>query len=488
MEPHVEDDPGEEWADDDQWADDEPTGEQWADDDEPTGEQWAAAEPTGEQWAAADDEPTGQQWADDESTDDAGDDEGASDDGRTWGDRRWDEGGLGEPYVPERFDFDAGRAEETRELRLEGLGAADEGPSTDGGDASEGDAYGVDAYEDAGASGVAAAHERDVAEEDRYDGPADGQVPVPLASEVPAPGRRARRAGSAGPGHGTRRSPGASAAGAPAAPASRAGRNLPAAVGVGVALGALVVASLFVRKEVFVAVVAVAAGLAVWELTQAFSARRITVPLVPALVGTLGVLVSGYASGEEAMLVAFALTSLAMILWRVIDGVDGAVRDVAAGIFTAAYVPFLAGFAMLMLAADDGPWRIVVFILVTISSDIGGYAVGVVAGRHPMAPSVSPKKSWEGLAGSAAACVLAGVLSVTLLLDGAWWAGALLGLATVATATVGDLSESLLKRDLGIKDMGSLLPGHGGMMDRLDSLLPTAPVAYLLLLVLVPGA
>jgi phosphatidate cytidylyltransferase len=249
-----------------------------------------------------------------------------------------------------------------------------------------------------------------------------------------------------------------------------------------------VLASLFIRKEAFVALVAVAVALAVWELTHAFAGRRIRVPLVPALVGSLGMVVSAFAAGEEALLVAFALTTLALLLWRVVEGVQGAVRDVAAGVFTAAYVPFLAGFTMLMLAADDGPKRIVVFVLVTIASDIGGYAVGVVAGKHPLAPSVSPKKSWEGLGGSALACLAAGILSVVLLLDGSWWAGAILGLAAVLTATVGDLSESLLKRDLGIKDMGSLLPGHGGVLDRIDSLLPTAPVAFVLLAVLVPVA
>jgi phosphatidate cytidylyltransferase len=289
---------------------------------------------------------------------------------------------------------------------------------------------------------------------------------------LPAHGRRARRP-----------EPGV----VPVRP-SRAGRNLPAAIAVGVGLGGLVLASLLIRKEAFVAVVAVAVALSVWELTQAFAARRISVPLVPVLVGALGMVISAYTSGEEALLVAFTLTALALLLWRVLDGLDGAVRDVAAGIFAAAYVPFLAGFVMLMLAADDGPQRVIVFILVTVASDVGGYAVGVLAGRHPLAPSVSPKKSWEGLAGSAAACVAAGVLSVTLLLDGSWWAGALVGLATVVTATVGDLSESLLKRDLGIKDMGSVLPGHGGMLDRIDSLLPTAPVAYLLLALLVPVA
>lgn len=273
----------------------------------------------------------------------------------------------------------------------------------------------------------------------------------------------------------------------PSAP-SRAGRNLPAAIGVGVGLGAVVVASLAFRKEAFVAVVVVAIAIGVWELTGAFAARRIAVPLVPVLVGTAGMAVSAYVGGSEALLVAFVLTTLAVLVWRLLDQPDGAVRDVAAGVFTAGYAPFLAGFAVLMLAEPDGVWRIVTFILVAICSDIGGYVFGVLWGKHPMAPSVSPKKSWEGLAGSFVFSTVAGVAAVLLFLDGPWYAGVAIGLAAVVTATVGDLSESLLKRDLGIKDMGSLLPGHGGLMDRLDSLLPTAPVMYLLLALLVPVA
>lgn len=281
--------------------------------------------------------------------------------------------------------------------------------------------------------------------------------------------------------------PDVSAASGPSA-SGRAGRDLPAAIGVGVGLAVLVVASLFLRKEAFVVVVAAAVLLAVWELSHALAQRRLHVPLVPALVGSVGILVSAYAMGDEGLVVAFGLTSVSLLVWRVLEGVEGAARDVAAGVFAIAYVPFLAGFAMLMLRAEDGPVRVVVFILVTVASDIGGYVVGVLAGRHPMAPSVSPKKSWEGSAGSALFCIGFGVLAVGWLLDGPWWAGAVIGAATVSTATVGDLAESLLKRDLGIKDMGSVLPGHGGIMDRLDSLLLTAPVVYLLLAVLVPAA
>jgi phosphatidate cytidylyltransferase len=268
----------------------------------------------------------------------------------------------------------------------------------------------------------------------------------------------------------------------------KAGRNLPAAIAVGLFLGALVVLSLFGRKETFVAVVAVAAVLGVRELADAFDARGISIPVVPLAVGAVGMLVAAFVSGEEGLLVAFALTAFGVLVWRILDGMHGAVRDVASGVFAAAYVPLLAGFAMLMLAEQDGPLRVVVFIAVTVASDVGGYAAGVVFGRHPMAPTISPKKSWEGSAGSAVACLAVGAWTVTWLLRGDWHAGLALGAATVISATVGDLSESLLKRDLGIKDMGGLLPGHGGIMDRLDSLLPTAPVAYLLLALLVPVA
>jgi phosphatidate cytidylyltransferase len=139
----------------------------------------------------------------------------------------------------------------------------------------------------------------------------------------------------------------------------------------------------------------------------------------------------------------------------------------------------------MMTAPADGPRRVTAFIATVVCSDTGGYVAGVLFGKHPMAPSVSPKKSWEGFAGSVLACTLAGAVFLTTLFDGTWWQGVLFGLAVVCSATLGDLGESMIKRDIGIKDMGHLLPGHGGLMDRLDSLLPTAPVAWLLLIAFV---
>jgi phosphatidate cytidylyltransferase len=249
----------------------------------------------------------------------------------------------------------------------------------------------------------------------------------------------------------------------------------------------VILASLMFRKEAFLGVVTVAACIAVWELRDGLARGKIKVPLVPSIVGAIAMITASFVGGGQALTVCFGLTCISVLLWRGADGVQDAIRDIVGGIFVAAYVPLLASFSSLLLRESDGAKRVAVFIIVTICSDIGGFAVGVVAGKHPMSPSISPKKSWEGAAGSALACVIAGVAAVTVILGGSWWAGAALGLAVVVSATVGDLTESTIKRDLGIKDMGSILPAHGGIMDRLDSLLLSAPVAWGLLTVFVPG-
>jgi phosphatidate cytidylyltransferase len=211
------------------------------------------------------------------------------------------------------------------------------------------------------------------------------------------------------------------------------------------------------------------------------------IPVLPLLVGDVGILVSAYVAGMEALFVAFVLTVGGIVVWRVLDGSGPrAVRDATSGVFAAAYLPLMAGFVMLMLAAEDGAMRVALFILLCVANDTGGYVVGVLIGRHPLAPSVSPKKTWEGLLGSVVLASVVGVLGVHLMFDGDPAVGALLGVATVAVATLGDLGESLIKRDLELKDMGTLLPGHGGILDRIDSMLLAAPVVYLLLEALQP--
>ncbi|OLT14924.1 phosphatidate cytidylyltransferase [Serinicoccus sp. CUA-874] len=260
----------------------------------------------------------------------------------------------------------------------------------------------------------------------------------------------------------------------------RAGRNLPAAIGVGVFLGGLIIASLVFWKPAFVYLVTAAAVVGVWELVGALRSGRVSPPLAPVLA-SVGLVPLAYYGGADALAVGFATAAALVLAWRSVGDPEDAARDVAGGVFIVAYVPLLAGITSLMLAQPDGVGRIITFMLVTVASDTGGYAVGVLRGRTPMAPSLSPKKSWEGFAGSVVTSALVGVACVTLILDGPWWAGAVVGAIAAAFATVGDLAESAIKRDLGIKDMGSILPGHGGVMDRLDSLVVTAPVCWALL-------
>ena len=266
----------------------------------------------------------------------------------------------------------------------------------------------------------------------------------------------------------------------------RAGRDLTAAIGVGVGLVGLILASLLIVRAGFVVLVLAAVGVALWELSTALDTAGTRTPRVPVLLGSAAILLAAYAGGTQSMAGATALTVLAVLAWRLAGGPAGYARDVTAGILATLYVPFLAAFSVLMVRPEDGVGRIVTFFAVVVASDVGGYATGVLLGRHPLAPTVSPKKSWEGFAGSLVACMAVGALTVATLLDAPWWVGMVVGAAAAGSATLGDLGESMIKRDLGLKDMGSLLPGHGGIMDRLDSLLPTAPVVATLLALFVP--
>jgi phosphatidate cytidylyltransferase len=264
------------------------------------------------------------------------------------------------------------------------------------------------------------------------------------------------------------------------------GRNLPIAIGVGLGLGGLVLVSLYTIKVIFLVVMAVFMAVGLRELAQAMTTREIKVPIIPLTAGLVGAVSFAYWQGPAGLAGAFTLTVLTLMIWRMPEGAEGYVRDATASVFIAAYLPLMGGVVALMLAPKDGAARIVIFISVTVASDIGGYFAGAFLGRHKMAPTISPKKTWEGFTGSALTCMAVGAWLVPWLLGGEIWQGALLGAAVVCTATVGDLIESMIKRDLGIKDMGTLLPGHGGVMDRLDSLLATAPIVWLALESFVP--
>ena len=270
----------------------------------------------------------------------------------------------------------------------------------------------------------------------------------------------------------------------------RAGRDLKAAVLSAVVLLSAIAASLFFWKPAFMGIVVIAVVVAIWELRQGLLAKDIDIPEQPLMVGGATMVIVAYVWGTNALVTATAVSALVIMLWLLRRGIDGYVKNATASVFTLIYVPFLGSFVALMLSEggldgggidNDGVAGILTFILVTIASDTGGYIAGVLFGKHPMAPVISPKKSWEGFAGSGIATIAAGVVLVVYLLEGDWWVGVCLGLITVVMATLGDLCESVMKRDLGIKDMSQVIPGHGGLMDRLDSLLATIAPIWLLL-------
>ncbi|MGW5668972.1 phosphatidate cytidylyltransferase [Micromonospora sp. NPDC003776] len=269
----------------------------------------------------------------------------------------------------------------------------------------------------------------------------------------------------------------------------RAGRNLPAAIGVGLALGAAIVVPLFFYLPAFLAVIAAAVGIGIWEMARAVRRSGAHPPLVPLVAGGVITVGLGWFAGPDALSLGLLVTVLGTMIWRLGDGPGNYQRDLTAATLIAVYVPFLGGFAAMLAAAPgDGHLRVLVTLVAVVLSDTGGYAAGVAFGKHPMAPTISPKKSWEGFGGSVTAAAAGSALLLWLLLDVAPWWGALFGVAISCAAVLGDLAESMIKRDLGVKDMSNLLPGHGGLMDRLDSILFAVPTAYLLLAVFVPLA
>ena len=275
---------------------------------------------------------------------------------------------------------------------------------------------------------------------------------------------------------------------------ARAGRNLPAAISVGLLLIAWVVLSLVFFVPGFVALVVILVVLASVELHRALLTHgRGRSAVWPVAIGGAVTAVGAYfAPGrptEQILLLVvapIAITSAIALGWRLHGGTDGYVQDASASLFTIAYVSLLSCFIPLMVGEPHGALRMVAMILCVVASDTGGYIAGVTLGRHKLAPVISPKKTWEGVAGSVVLALAIGYLTVDLLLGAALWAALLFGLVMVVVGTIGDLVESMIKRDLGIKDMSGFLPGHGGVLDRIDSIVYSAPFAWLLLYLLVP--
>ncbi|WP_445997484.1 phosphatidate cytidylyltransferase [Okibacterium fritillariae] len=272
---------------------------------------------------------------------------------------------------------------------------------------------------------------------------------------------------------------------------ARTGRNLVLAIGIGLVLGVLLISSLIFLKWVFVIFAALIVAITTFELVQALNKSGRRIDAIPQVVFGVGIVASGYL-GDGAVRWSALLGSIAVVVvWRLIaqmasqtsrSAID-TVADLATGAFVQIYVPFLASFAVVLVRQEGGQWWVLAFLILVVSVDTGAYVAGLNFGKHPMAPRISPKKTWEGFIGAGIAAVIAGVLLALFMLQVEWWVGIILGLLILGTATMGDLTESLIKRDMGVKDMSSWLPGHGGILDRLDSMLPSAPIALAVFLI-----
>jgi len=280
----------------------------------------------------------------------------------------------------------------------------------------------------------------------------------------------------------------------PAKKTSRAGRDLRAAIAVGAGIGGVLVVTLVFAPHFWVPIVALAILVATHEVVRRLREAGYVIPVIPLLVGGQVTVWLTWPFHAAGALAGFGATVVVCNVWRLFlqdnakrpDPFEGSpsanyLRDASATVFLAAWVPLFASFGVLLVYPHDGAGRVFCLMITVVASDTGGYAVGALFGKHPMVPAISPKKSWEGFAGSLVFGVTAATLTATLLAGKPWWIGALLGVVLVLTCTLGDLVESQIKRDLGIKDMGRLLPGHGGLMDRLDGVLPSAVAAWIVL-------
>jgi phosphatidate cytidylyltransferase len=270
---------------------------------------------------------------------------------------------------------------------------------------------------------------------------------------------------------------------------SRAGRDLPAAIGVGVVLGAIAIGVLLFAPVGWLPVLAVAIPIATYEVVRRLGEAGYALPVIPLLVGGQAMIWLSWPYGVAGTLGAYGGTIVVCMVWRLVgqglrEQPVNYLRDISATVLLATWVPLFASFSALLIFQEDGGVRTFIVIVTVVFADIGGYVAGVLFGKHLMVPAISPKKSWEGLGGSLIFGVAAAVLSVTFLLGKPAWVGIPLGLMLVITGVLGDLVESQVKRDLGIKDMGTLLPGHGGVMDRIDAMLPSAVAGWIVLTLL----
>jgi len=261
----------------------------------------------------------------------------------------------------------------------------------------------------------------------------------------------------------------------------KAGRKLGPSIIVSLSLIALIWFALVYRREVFAVVVAVAVLLGIREIVRAFNVRGIYISVVSLAAGAVALTYATWNGGAAGLAIATAIAIPLLLIQLLTKGPEGFVQSATATTFSLLYLPFLGGFLILLAKPSTGLERVMTFVVLVGCNDTFGYIVGVLFGKHPLVPVISPKKSWEGLIGSLVFTVIGGSLAFEYIMEMQWWIGAIVGLMIVFTATCGDLIESAMKRDLHLKDMGTLLPGHGGILDRLDSVLISAPALWLAL-------
>ena len=267
---------------------------------------------------------------------------------------------------------------------------------------------------------------------------------------------------------------------------ARSGRNLFKATLIGLALGLVMIFSLVMIKEIFVVFAAVILAFTAFELASALRHAGRDIPRIPTVLAAVAIGPAAYYWGPAGQWIGILASILLVVLWRLAELIvprhraplRSVAHDLSGSVFVQVYVTFLGSIAVLLLAQPNGQWWVLSFLLVIIATDTGAYVSGLNFGKHLMAPTISPKKTWEGFVGSLVAAGVASVLLSVFLLDKPWWFGLIFGIVLAIAATIGDFTESMLKRDLGIKDMSTWLPGHGGFLDRLDSILPSAAVAY----------
>ena len=261
----------------------------------------------------------------------------------------------------------------------------------------------------------------------------------------------------------------------------KAGRKLLPSMAVGLSLIALVWFTLSFEREIFAVLIAAIVVLGIREIVRAFAARGTVISFNSLSVATIGLSYAAWMGDVAGLAIATGVAVPLLLIRALLQGTDGFVAKATGTVFALIYLPFLAGFLILLALPSTGFQRVMTFMVLVGCNDTFGYIVGVLLGKHPLAPKISPKKTWEGLAGSVIFTVIGGALAFEYIMDMHWWIGVVVGLVIVATATCGDLIESAMKRDLSLKDMGTLLPGHGGMLDRLDSVVLSAPAMWLAL-------